>query len=184
MSVDTGVLRGGLVGGQLSRNVAGAVDVVLGFDEIRYQSLIFNGAITAALDAVFPLGSENAGLEWTIENATSGNFAFGIKNIGGTALNIPAGRRITVQWTGTVFVVADPAIHNTRVQFTAAQILDLADTPVESVPAPGAGKYLHFLSAVLMLDHAGTGFAETADNLEIHYENEAGAAASAVVECT
>ena len=50
--------------------------------------------------------------------------------------------------------------------------------------APGAGKMLDFRSAVLMLDHAGTGFAEADDNLVINYENEAGAAASAAIECT
>lgn len=71
-----------------------------------------------------------------------------------------------------------------EVQLSAAQILDLADTPVELVPTPGEGKYLQFLGAVLLLDHAGDGFVEVDDNLEVHYENEAGAAASALIECT
>ncbi len=83
-----------------------------------------------------------------------------------------------------VLTLAEGFPRQAAVSLSAAQILLLADTPVELVPAPGAGKYLQFLGAVLLLDHAGTGFAETADNLEIHYDNEAGAAASALIECT
>jgi hypothetical protein len=83
-----------------------------------------------------------------------------------------------------VFAIAENLIRYAGMQLSAAQILALADTPVELVPAPAAGKYIEFLGATLLLDHAGTGFAEAADNLEIHYENEAGAAVTGVIEMT
>lgn len=183
MAINTGVLRGGPRKGQYSKDVAGSADTTLGFDEI-YESLILTGALTGNKSLILPLGSEEAGFTFNVENATSGNFTLGVKNVGGTAVDVPAGQRAEFLWTGSVFVPADTSVQVARVQLTAAQILDLADTPVELVAAPGAGKYLEFLGAVLMLDHAGTGFAETADNLEVHYENEAGAAASAVIEMT
>lgn len=80
--------------------------------------------------------------------------------------------------------LASTLVRVAAVSLTAAQILDLADTPITLVAAPGAGQYLELVSAVLLLDHAGDGFAEDADNLEIHYENEAGAAATAAIEMT
>jgi hypothetical protein len=183
MAVNTGVLRGGPRRGQYSKSVAGAADVTLGFDEI-YESIVLTGALTGNISVILPLGADEAGFGFNVENQTTGNFTVSLKKAGGTGMDLPAGQRTEVLWSGTVFTVADTSVQVARVQLTAAQILDLADTPVELVAAPGAGKYLEFLGAVLLLDHAGTGFAENADNLEVHYENEAGAAASAVIEMT
>lgn len=78
----------------------------------------------------------------------------------------------------------DSLIHYAEVTLTAAQIIDLADTPVTIVAAPGAGKLLEFVSAVLILNHSGTGFTESADNLGFYYDTESGALLSEIVECT
>ena len=79
----------------------------------------------------------------------------------------------------------DPStIQYAAASLTNAQVLALADTPIELVAAPGSGKYLEFVSAVLFFDYGGTQYTETADNLEIHYQNEAGVAATGVIEMT
>lgn len=185
MPVDTSVYRGGLHSSVNAKAVAGAANVTLLIDEARQAVQRFIGALTGNITITFPgLAAENAGLTWLVENATTGAFTLSVANAGGTALQIPQGQRVSVLWNGTAMVAADTGILTARVSLTAAQILDLADTPVELVAAPGAGKYLEFLGGTLFLDHAGTGFAETADNLEVHYENEAGPAASALIECT
>jgi hypothetical protein len=71
-----------------------------------------------------------------------------------------------------------------EVALTSAQVLALADTPVELVPAPGAGKVLQFLGALLILDFNSAGYTESSDNLTINYTNESGLTASEVIECT
>lgn len=71
-----------------------------------------------------------------------------------------------------------------EVSLTSAQILALATTPVELVPAPGAGKVLQFLGALLILDFGTIAYTENADNLTINYTDEAGLTASEVIECT
>lgn len=101
----------------------------------------------------------------------------------GRIVAVKSVRIVTVD-IGSALVLDEALIQYTTVSIAAAAIIDLADTPVTLVAAPGAGKYLELVSAVLFLDHAGTGFAESADNLEIHYENEAGAAATGVIEMT
>lgn len=71
-----------------------------------------------------------------------------------------------------------------EVSIAAAAVATLRATPVTLVAAPGAGKVLYFISAVLLLDYTAPGFTETADNLAVKYENGSGAAASQAIEMT
>ncbi len=70
------------------------------------------------------------------------------------------------------------------VDLTNAQIKDLADTPVELVAAPGVGKLLEFVSAILILDFGTNALVESADNLVIEYDTGAAVAVSEVIEMT
>ena len=80
---------------------------------------------------------------------------------------------------------ANSLVQYAAVALTNAQIKALRATPVQLVAAPGAGKVLEFISAVLLLDYGGTNvFTETADNLAVKYENGSGAAASETIETT
>lgn len=66
---------------------------------------------------------------------------------------------------------------------TNAQIKDLADTPVQLVGAAPAGHFIELISLQLILDYSGGALAEpsTPDNLQVRYENEAGAVATAEI---
>lgn len=80
--------------------------------------------------------------------------------------------------------IEDSPYASREVSLTSAQILALATTPVELVPAPGAGKVLQFLGALLILDYGTIAYTESADNLTINYTDESGLTASEVIETT
>lgn len=182
--------RGGLLPRELELSVAGAADVVLTNTQAQFQCIQFTGLLTGNITIEFPVLEEDAGLIWYLDNETTGAFTLGVKDPLGVTLDLPAGVCTPVMWNGDDMEFADTGTlpegipRVAAVSLTAAEILALATTPIELVAAPGAGKYLAFLGAVLLLDHAGDGFLEAADNLEIHYDNEAGAAASALIEMT
>ena len=70
------------------------------------------------------------------------------------------------------------------VVITNAQLKALRATPKQLVPAPGAGKVLEFVSAVLQLKAGANVLTETADNLGIKYNNGAGVQVSEDIETT
>lgn len=70
-----------------------------------------------------------------------------------------------------------------RVVLTNAQVLALRATPITLAPAPGAGKFLELVSAVLLFDRTAV-YTETADNLAIKYTDGSGQAASEAIEST
>ena len=71
-----------------------------------------------------------------------------------------------------------------KVSLTAAQVKVLRATPFELVAAPGAGKVLEFVSAILKLNYGSEVFTESADNLVIEYDDGAAAIVSQVIEST
>lgn len=59
-------------------------------------------------------------------------------------------------------------VYNKEIDISAAEILDLFDTPKELIAAPGIGKVLEFLSIVIFLD-AGTEIYATHGDLTVNY---------------
>lgn len=93
---------------------------------------------------------------------------------------------------GTTFIQNDAittdqlqenTIQYASVTITNAQLLAIRATPKELVAAPGAGKSLEFVSAVLFFDYTAA-YTETTDNLAVKYENGSGVAASQTIEAT
>ncbi len=68
--------------------------------------------------------------------------------------------------------------------FTSVQVKAIRATPQTLVAAPGAGYFLEFVDAWLMLDYGSNVFTESTDNLQVKYTDGSGAAASQAIETT
>lgn len=90
-----------------------------------------------------------------------------------------------VRAQGNVIEDAARRVEYKAVTITAAQILALFATPVELVPAPGAGRVLELVSVLLALDYGTVVYTiGTAGNIQVKYTDGSGAAASTTVAAT
>jgi hypothetical protein len=74
-------------------------------------------------------------------------------------------------------------LRTAEVQLTNAQMLALRATPVELVPAPGAGYVLEFVAVALFFDYTGA-YTESADNMAVRYTDGSGIVQSTAIEAT
>lgn len=75
-------------------------------------------------------------------------------------------------------------IYEKIITLTNAELKDLNGTAKELVAAPGSGKLIEFVSAVLFLDVGSEILTESADNLDIEYDDGTGPAVCTTIECT
>ncbi|MDQ3833619.1 MAG: hypothetical protein M3315_08285 [Actinomycetota bacterium] len=100
----TGVLDVGLlVGGRLSRSVAGNTDVTLNQSEYENRIQEYTGALTGNINVIVPLTD---GAEWLIYNNTSGAFTLTVKGATGTGIAVGQGKRALLYCDGTNVVRA------------------------------------------------------------------------------
>ena len=85
--------------------------------------------------------------------------------------------------TSADFNALSSGTQTVEVSITNAEMLALRATPKTLVAAPGAGKMLEFVSAVLIFDYTGA-YTETADNMAVKYTDGSGAAVSQTIEAT
>lgn len=78
--------------------------------------------------------------------------------------------------------LATNTIQYAEVALTNAEIKALRAAPKTLVAAPGAGKTLEFISAVLYLDYGSNGLTESTDNMVIRYTDGTGTIASQAIE--
>ena len=70
------------------------------------------------------------------------------------------------------------------VTIATGDVLQLATTPYQLIAAPGAGKFLEFVSAQLILDYNSVPYTESGDNMAIRYTNGSGVIVSQAIEST
>ena len=68
------------------------------------------------------------------------------------------------------------------VEISSAEIILLNSAPKDLVAAPGTGKWLEFVGAVLILDYGTNDYSENVDNMVIQYDG--GTDATASIEST
>lgn len=85
---------------------------------------------------------------------------------------------------GGNFTLAEDTIKRATATLTAVQVKALATTPIQLVAAPGAGKAIQFLGAVLKMVYGSEVFAEAGDNLGIKYTDASGVQVSDTIEMT
>jgi len=117
------------------------------------------------------------GVEIKADNASQ--IPFRVKNSSGADL-------FTINGDGTITNSTSAlGIDQTiSVAVSNAELSALRATPKTLVAAPGTGKYLEFVSAVLFLDYGTVGFTESADNMAIRYTDGSGTIVSQAIECT
>lgn len=76
------------------------------------------------------------------------------------------------------------AVRWAEVSLSSADILALRATPKTLVSAPGSGKVLEFVGAVLLLDATATAYVESSANLGIKYTDGSGFQVSEDIEAT
>lgn len=76
------------------------------------------------------------------------------------------------------------SVHTDTVILTNAELKALNATPKELVAAPGADKFIEYISAVLILEYGSNVLTESDDNLDIEYNDGSGPAACTTIECT
>lgn len=102
----------------------------------------------------------------------------------GGILTVAGAATVTGVLTGTAGLSCGAASTTTLktdvVALTNAQIKDLYNTPVYVVAAPGSGKMLEFVSAVLVLDHGGSNDFTGANASVIRYHTSNVAASASI----
>ncbi len=80
--------------------------------------------------------------------------------------------------------IEETSIRYAEVSLTNAEIKALAASPKELVAAPGAGKTVEFVSALLKLNAGTEVLTEAGDNLAVKYTDASGVAVSQTIETT
>lgn len=84
-------------------DVSGSQNQTLTVNGAAPFSIEFTGAITAAVDVIFPATMNDRGASWLIFNNTSGDFALTVRAATGNGVVVTQGRRSLVLWDGTHF---------------------------------------------------------------------------------
>jgi predicted RecA/RadA family phage recombinase len=119
-----------------------------------------------------------------VNKSASGNTPCGF--CAEAALSADTTVTIMLQPTSTFSVTSldETLIRYATVNLTNGQIKGLRAAPKELVAAPGANKFIEFVSAQLFLDYGANVLTESADNLAVKFENGTGAAVSQAIEAT
>lgn len=116
-----------------------------------------------------------------ITEVLAGNGLTGGGSSGSLTINAVAGPGIDVQ--ADSIGIADSYLKVDQVTLTNAEMLALRATPKTLVNAPGAGRYVEFISATMFFDYTGA-YTETDDNMQIKFTDGSGAAVSETIEAT
>lgn len=149
-----------------------------GFKALRLRGVNTNGATVG--EPVYLSGTAGS---WTLTRPTAA--AAKVQVVGRVAVVSATVGEIEID----IFAhqaddaLSDSTIKTVEVSLTNAEMLALRAAPKTLVAAPGAGKVLEFLSAVLVFDYTGA-YTETADNMAIRYTDGSGTIVSEAIEAT
>lgn len=102
------------------------------------------------------------------------------RSVRNTLVSSFANRKVG-EWIGDI----TDGIGVSDVLVSSAQVLALNASPIVAVAAPGAGKYLQFLGAAIMLDYNSAAYVAAAgEDLVFKYTDGAGAAVSNALDGT
>lgn len=115
--------------------------------------------------------------------ATAGNITATAGDITATAGNVVATAGNLVATAGGVTLNGNTYYEDTVV-VSSSELLALAASPKTLVAAPGAGKYLKFIGADLILDYNSAAYVEGTYNAAIRYTDGSGVIVSNEIETT
>lgn len=104
---------------------------------------------------------------------------------GGTegAVSVAVGAGTGIDVNADDVAINENYLRYAEVALTNAEMLALRAAPKTLVAAPGAGKMIQFISAVLLFDYTGA-YTESDDNMAVRYTNGSGVIVSDTIEST
>lgn len=140
-------------------------------------------------------GDDNVHYDSTTFDATDIALASGKIMVGqstGLASAVTPSGDVTLSTAGVATIAAaavtsskidESVLQIATVSITNSEMLNLRATPKTLVAAPGAGKILSLVTAVLLFDYTGA-YTETTDNMAIRFTNGSGVIVSDTIEAT
>lgn len=106
----------------------------------------------------------------------------GARTVVGGSLDVVSGGDLDIESGGKLTFKTYSEYNTATVDLTNAQIKAMRATPVELVPAQGAGTVIEFVGAVLILDYGSNALTESTDNMAVEYNDGTAATASEAIE--
>ena len=142
------------------------------------QAVYDSDDFSVAVNGKVSLSGTGAMETLTGDSGTGTPAAGNVQIVGGTGLTtIGSGATITTSIDETGIRYAEIAVSN-------AEIKALAATPKTLVAAPGAGKCVEFISALIKLNYGTNVLSESDDNLSVRYTDGSGVIVSGTIQAT
>lgn len=101
MAIFPSIIAGRPNSAATSIGVAGGTGVTLTTDQSVPSTITFSGALTGSITVTIPAASGDAGVEWTLINATSGAYTLAVGAATGTTVTLAQGCSCRIRWDGT-----------------------------------------------------------------------------------
>ena len=139
----------------LEIQVPGSGSTTLSEFQAARAVICLQGTLTGPRTIRAPISADDR-MVWILKNETAGNFPLEFGVVNGNSYPVSRGGAIQVYANGIEVSRVTGSTLEIAATLNSTQIKALLTTPVVLVAAPGSGKILHFLSAMLIFEYGGS----------------------------